>query len=133
MTKKISSISNILMGLLLMLGPWFIFGVCSTEEKVMKCFWSCRAQFALGILAILIGVLILIAKNKTIINEIIMSIAISVMSILIPLVIIGGCMKNTMHCRTTTYPIFYVIGIANILIQLFVLFKEIKNNKTGQV
>lgn len=124
MTNKISSIGNILMGILLMTGPWFIFGVCSTEEKVMKCFWSCRALFALGALAVLLGILIFFAKNKSIFNEIIMSIAISVMGILIPLVIIGGCMKETMHCLTTTFPVVYTICGINLALQLFALFKN---------
>ena len=129
MTKKISSIGNILMGLLLMIGPWYIFGVCSTEEKIMKWFWSCRAEFAIGALAVLLGILVLFTRNKRIVNETIMSIALSAMAILIPLVIIGGCMKPTMHCRTTTYPVFYVIGIVNILLQLFVLSKELRSTR----
>ena len=70
MTKRICSLGNILMGIMLMIGPWFVFGVCSTEEKVMKCFWSCRALFALGILAILVGILAMLVKNRKIVNEI---------------------------------------------------------------
>lgn len=129
MTNKISSIGNILMGILLMIGPWFIFGVCSTEEKVMKCFWSCRGLFALGGLAILLGILVLLSKNKNILNEIIMSIGISVMGMLIPFVIIGGCMKEIMHCRTITFPIVYVICGINIVLQLVALLKNKTNNK----
>ena len=129
MTKRICSIGNILMGIMLMIGPWFVFGVCSTEEKVMKCFWSCRSLFALGILAILVGILVLLVKNRKITNEVVISLAISIMSILIPLVIIGGCMKDTMHCRVTTFPVIYAIAGANVLLQLFVLVKELKSPK----
>jgi hypothetical protein len=46
----------------------------------------------------------------------------------IPFKIIGSCGKATMHCNTTTFPIIYAIAGVNILIQLFVLYKE-KNNK----
>lgn len=129
MTKKICSLGNILMGIILMIGPWFIFGVCSTEEKVMKCFWSCKALFVLGILALLIGILVIIAKNKSIINEIIMSVGISIMAILVPLVIIGGCMKSTMHCNAITFPVVYVIAGVNIVLQLITLSKTVKSSK----
>ena len=129
MTKKICSLGNILMGIILMIGPWFIFGVCSTEEKVMKCFWSCKALFVLGILALLIGILVIIAKNKSIINEIIMSMGISIMAILVPSVIIGGCAKSTMHCNTITFPVVYVIAVVNIVLQLITLSKTVKSSK----
>lgn len=129
MTKKICSLGNILMGIILMIGPWFIFGVCSTEEKIMKCFWSCRALFILGALAVLLGILVLVGKNKSIINEIIMSIGITTMVILVPLVIIGGCAKSIMHCNTITFPIVYVVGIVNIILQLITLSKTVKSSK----
>lgn len=130
MTKKVCSLGNILMGLILIVGPWFIFGTCSIEEKIMKCFWSCRAEFVLGFLSILVGILVLISKNKSILNELILSITISVLTILIPLVIIGGCMKSTMHCRSITFPVFYTVAIANILLQLFNLSKELKRGNS---
>ena len=129
MTKKICSLGNILMGIILMIGPWFIFGVCSTEEKVMKCFWSCKALFVLGILALLIGILVIITKNKSIINQIIMSMGISIMAILVPSVIIGGCAKSTMHCNTITFPVVYVIAVVNIVLQLITLSKTVKSSK----
>ena len=47
----VSAITDIVLGLLLAIGPWTIFKTCSTAEKVMKCYYSCRAVLIIGILA----------------------------------------------------------------------------------
>ena len=40
MKQKITSIGTLIVGLLLAVGPQFIFKPCPTTEKFMKCFWS---------------------------------------------------------------------------------------------
>ena len=49
MKRAISSLLNVIVGILLIVGPWYLFKTCGTETKVMKCFWSCRAELALGL------------------------------------------------------------------------------------
>lgn len=53
MKQKITFIGTILVGALLAFGPQFLFRPCPTTEKVMKCFYSCKALIAVGLIVML--------------------------------------------------------------------------------
>ena len=58
-----SGLCTIITGLLLAFGPWFLFRTCGAEVKIMKCFWSCRAELALGILFVILGIFTVTMKD----------------------------------------------------------------------
>lgn len=119
--RIISAFFHIVMGLGIAIGPYTVFQVCDTSEKIMKCWWSVRAVTALGILLIVAGIFSLLFKEKAALAAIsLYNIATSVMVILIPSVLIGGCMKETMPCRSLTFPAIYVM--AGIVILFNILF-----------
>ena len=117
--KIINAIFYIITGALLIVGPHTLFKVCDTTEKIMKCWWSTRAEIAIGGLIVFSGIIILFLKNKGVLHTInLNNIASGIAAILIPSVLIGGCGKETMPCRSLTFPAIYIIGAAVILFSI---------------
>lgn len=117
--RIINTLFYILTGVLLAIGPYTLFRVCDTSEKIMKCWWSVRAETAIGILIIFAGILSWILKNKearVALN--LNNIATGIIAILIPSWLIGGCAKETMLCRSLTFPAVYIISTVIILFNI---------------
>jgi len=119
----------LIVGVLLIVGPQTFIPVCPQGEKIMKCFWTQRAELGVGILFIASGGCVLLAKSELIRFGIsISNVFLGVFTLLIPSVLIGGCKKLDMACRSITFPIFYVIASVVIIISLvncFYLRKKI--------
>lgn len=121
---------DIIVGLLLAIGPYTVFKVCDTSEKIMKCWWSVRSETVLGGLLIFAGILVLILKKtEYIFLTNLYNIAIAVAAILIPNVIIGGCGKATMACRSLTFPAIYVLAAVTILFSIVNIISIKKSRK----
>lgn len=117
--RTINAFFNILMGLALAIGPYTLFRVCDTSEKVMKCWWSVRAETAIGVLLIFAGILIWVLKNKEALYALnLNNIATGIVAILIPSKLIGGCGKEMMACRSVTFPSIYIISGIVILFSI---------------
>ncbi|MCK9558260.1 MAG: DUF4418 family protein [Candidatus Cloacimonetes bacterium] len=122
MERRISGLFNIAVGILLVFGPWLLFKTCSTEVKIMKCYWSSKSELAIGILFVILGILILTMKDNDDNRRMsILSIAMSIIAILIPAFIIGGCIKPDMACRAVTFPTIYTISTVNIIAQSIII------------
>lgn len=118
MKQKIISGGTILLGLLLAWGPQVFFPPCPTTEKFMKCFWSCKALIVVGCVLALVGLLQLLAKNAETRKALgIVGLALCVSAILIPTVIIGGCVKDNMPCKLLTFPITHSLSVAGLVLQ----------------
>lgn len=104
------------LGILLMAGPYTLFRVCDTSEKIMKCFWATRAVNAVGGLIAFGGILSPVLKDRASLAAVnLFAGAAGVAAILIPAVLIGGCGKATMACNALTFPAVYLISAAVIL------------------
>lgn len=128
MKQKITSIGTIVLGLLLAFGPQFLFRPCPTTEKVMKCFWSCKALIVVGCVLALVGLLQLLAKNAGTRRALgIVGLALFLCAILIPTSIIGCCVKDDMACRLLTFPITHSLSVVGLVLQgAALLIKEKK-------
>lgn len=126
MKNKIMSIGTIVLGLLLSAGPQFLFKPCPTTEKFMKCFWSCKALIVVGAILALVGLLQLIAKEAKSRKALsVIGLALAISAILIPTVIIGGCVKPEMACKMLTFPVTHTLSTAAIVLQgLTLMAKE---------
>ena len=126
MKNKIMSIGTIVLGLLLSTGPQFLFKPCPTTEKFMKCFWSCKALIVVGAILALVGLLQLIAKEAKSRKALsVIGLALAISAILIPTVIIGGCVKPEMACKILTFPVTHTLSAAAIVLQgLTLMAKE---------
>ena len=118
MKQKITSIGTILVGALLAAGPQFLFKPCPTTEKFMKCFWSCKALIVVGTVLALVGLFQFLAKETESRKFLsIIGLALSVFAILIPTVIIGGCVKPEMACKMLTFPVTHTLSVIGIVLQ----------------
>ncbi len=127
MKQKVTSIGTIVLGALLAAGPQFLFKPCPTTEKFMKCFWSCKALIVIGAILALVGVLQLIAKEvKSRKALAVVGLALAVSAILIPTVIIGGCVKADMACKILTFPITNALSAVAIVLQGIALIEKEK-------
>ena len=119
MKQKIAAAGTILVGLLLALGPQFLFRPCPTTEKVMKCFWSCRALIVVGCVAALVGLLLLAARSAETRKALnVVAFALFLGAILIPTVVIGGCVKEDMACKLVTFPITHSLSVVGLVLQI---------------
>ena len=108
------------LGILVAVAPQTFASVCKVTEKLMKCFWTARAEIFLGIsIAVFAALQIVFAlKNLNIQANIAFSLAIVVNAIgviLVPSALIGVFSKAIMHCHSVTKPFLIVAAILIIL------------------
>ena len=120
--KRIIGIVVAIFGLLLALGPQFLFKVCDSQT-IMLCHWTARAEIGIGMIIALLGVAMIIFTDIRIHLGLSIGIFLSgIYALLVPHVFIGGCAMPTMACNTTAFPSITVISIlllAGILVHLF--------------
>jgi len=113
MKKRIFGIVFAVLGLLLALGPQFLFKVCPVMEDIhMKCHWTAQAEIGIGALIAALGIaLTFFASAKTRLGLTISVFLSGILALLIPHVLIGGCPMDTMPCRKIAFPAITVISI----------------------
>jgi hypothetical protein len=112
--RIISGGAVIIFGLLIALGPQFLFKVCPVVDGMyMKCHWSARAEIGIGGPLIAgLGIALLFFANPKIRLGLSVGIFLSgVLALLIPHALIGGCTMHSMACRKVTFPVITVISI----------------------
>jgi hypothetical protein len=111
--RIISGGAVIVSGLLIALGPQFLFKICPVMgDMIMKCHWSAQAEIGVGAVIAALGIaLIIFASPKTRLGLTIGIFLSAVLALLIPHVLIGGCVNHTMPCRKITFPAVTVISI----------------------
>ena len=135
MKNKILAVITAVLGLLAAIGPRTIFPVCSAAEMKMKCYYTANAELAVGIIAALIGIaIILIDKNKAKLVLSAVQAVLGLVIILIPTAIIGVCGSPMMHCVSATKPALIVIGALVTLISVILALLTLRDisveNKT---
>ena len=94
----------------------------SGKQVPMKCLWSARAELALGIPLLVLGVLMLLARVKETTRSLsILGVVQGILIILIPTSLIGVCMAPDMICNSILKPTMLVVGIVTILVSLVAL------------
>ena len=83
----------------------------SVPYRMMKCFWSARAEIIAGVPLIALGALLFFARRKETIRVIgILTTIIGVLTILIPTTFVGTCANSAMVCNTEMKPTLFVAG-----------------------
>jgi hypothetical protein len=114
MKKRIIGIVVIALGLLIALGPQFLFKVCPgpIDDIYMKCHWSAQAEIGIGAVIVAFGIALIIFTSAKIQLGLTIGVFLSgVLALLIPHVLIGGCPMHTMDCRKITFPAITVISV----------------------
>lgn len=121
MPKRLIGIVIVILGLLLLLTPWYIFPVCGKGrhapgpgmvDKPHRCANSLYAETALGILTVGIGALALARPRRKILSATSASLlVVAALVSLFPLWITGMCKVATMPCRIGTLPGLILIAV----------------------
>jgi hypothetical protein len=111
----------IVFGLLIALGPQFLFKVCPVEGgMIMKCHWSAQAEIGIGALIAALGAALIVFANPNTRLGLTIGIFLSgVLALLIPHVLIGGCSGHSMPCQKITFPALTVISVLLLIAAAF--------------
>jgi hypothetical protein len=110
--RIISGGGAVVFGLLIALGPQFLFKVCPVGDRIMKCHWSAQAEIGAGALIAALGIaLILFADPLARLGLAIAVFLSGVFALIIPHGLIGGCSMPSMACRKIAFPALTVIII----------------------
>jgi hypothetical protein len=116
-TRIISGTSMCILGLLIAFGPQFLFKACGVEEGSFPlCHWSIQAEIGMGMLIALLGICLTVLSDPQTRFGITVGIFFaSIVALLIPHVVIGGCGMMSMACRRVAFPALSAISIAALL------------------
>jgi hypothetical protein len=79
--------------------------------RMMKCFWSARAEVVTGVPLIVLGVLLFFSRRKETIRVIgILTVLLGVLTVTIPTRLVGTCANAAMVCNTEMKPTLLVAG-----------------------
>jgi hypothetical protein len=111
--RIIAGASTAVLGLLIALGPQFLFKVCPVSAgMIMKCHWSAQAEIGVGALIAALGIALAVFANpKTRLGLGIGIFLSAALALLIPHGLIGGCPMHSMACRKIAFPSITVISI----------------------
>jgi hypothetical protein len=83
----------------------------SVPYRMMKCFWSARAEIAIGAPLAFLGALLLFSRRKEVFRIIgVMTVFLGVLAIIITTSLIGTCANPAMVCNTQMKPTLLVAG-----------------------
>ena len=130
MKKTITSgIIVIALGLLIALGPRFLFKVCAIgEDGVSHCHWSAQAELGVGFLIAGLGACMLVfTDQKTHLGLLIGAFLAGIIALAIPYALIGGCGMMSMACRKVAFPALTVESVILLIFTtVIVAINEIK-------
>ena len=103
----------ILLGLLIALGPQFLFKVCGPMgEGYSHCHWSAQAEIGLGLLiAALGGCMFVFTDQKTHLGLLVGIFFAGIIAVAVPHFLIGGCSNMAMKCHKVAFPALTVESI----------------------
>ena len=132
MKKRIFGIVFAALGLLIALGPQFLFKVCPVmSDMYMKCHWTAQTEIGIGAVIAILGILLaLLTDPKTRLGFVVGILLTGILALLIPHVLIGGCPMHTMPCRKVAIPALTAISSLLIIISaVYTTLLARKNNR----
>jgi hypothetical protein len=97
-------------------------GIESVPYRMMKCFWSARAEIIAGVPLIALGVLLFFARRKETFRVIgILTVVIGILTVIIPTSVVGTCANTAMRCNTEMKPTLLVAGGITVALGIAVL------------
>jgi hypothetical protein len=126
----------IILGLLIALGPQFLFKVCGHgEDGFPHCHWSAQAEIGMGLLIAALGACMMVFTDpKTLLGLAIGIFLAGIIALAVPNFLIGGCGSLAMRCRKVAFPaltaesvillVFSAIMVTIIVMQKPQMIKE---------
>ena len=124
----------IVLGLLVALGPQFLFKVCAAHNDALPlCHWTARAELGMGMLIAALGLcFIVFTDSKTQIGLTIGILFASLLVIGVPHALIGGCKGDTMACRRVAFPALTIEGVILLVFSVvMVAYTEMKKTSAS--
>ena len=131
--RIISGLAAVLLGLLMTLGPQFLFKVCGAhDDSFPRCHWTARAEICTGILIAAAGFCLFVFSNpKTRLGLTIGIFTTGIISAIIPFEqFIGLCKSPEMACRRGTFPFLIALSalvLAGSVINMIYLERKSKS------
>jgi len=95
----------IVLGLLIALGPQFLFKVCAHDDGFLRCYWSAQAEIGMGFLIAALGICMVVFNDPKTQTGLLIGIFLAgIIALFIPHALIGGCGMMTMQCRKVAFP-----------------------------
>jgi hypothetical protein len=120
----------VVLGLLIALGPQFLFKVCAPHEEggFSHCHWSAQAEIGMGFLIVALGACMIVLRDpKTHLGLAIAVFLSSFVTLAIPHALIGGCSMATMACQRIAFPALTVEAVILLIVSaVYVVFIEMK-------
>jgi hypothetical protein len=116
-TNIISGAAAVVLGLLIAFGAQFLFKSCKAHDGALPmCHWSVQGEIGIGLAIAALGICLLILTNpKTQLGLTIGIFMFSIVALVIPNWLIGGCMSMEMACRRAAFPALTAISIAALI------------------
>ena len=104
-------------GLLIALGPRFLFRICGIEsccqETIPDCYWVGQALLGIGFLITALGLCFIVFDDEKVQLGLLIGVFLAgIVTIFIPNGLLQVCQDATMSCKTTMLPAITVIGAA---------------------
>ncbi len=97
------------------------------------CFYTARAEIAVGAMLFVLGVFMLISSRKETWRALsVLAFLEGLFAILLPAALIGVCMMNTMVCRTSMEPLLYAAGGLTMALSLVALVGNEMRGRGGE-
>jgi hypothetical protein len=133
MKLSIPAIILIVLGFLILVGPWTFAPVCEVNGMYVKtasgtnlpmpCGWTARAELGMGALTILAGILLAISKGNETRQFIgLFGIALGVLTILFPLYITKMCGLADHPCNLLTKPVLIILGVLVVVVSIWIIY-----------
>ena len=123
------------LGLLIALGPQFLFKVCAHGENgYPRCHWSAQAEIGMGFLIVALGVCMTIfTDTKTHLGLSIGVFLAGIIALFIPNALIGGCGSMAMQCRKVAFPALTAESVVLLVFSaVTVVYLEMKKPQAVQ-
>jgi len=130
-------ITTVILGLLIALGPQFLFKVCTVHNGVLTlCHWSAQAELGMGMLVAALGLCFIVFSDPKTQQGFAIGIFLTSIIVLgIPHALIGGCTVKTMTCHRVAFPALTVQGVIllaySAAMVVFIEMKEQLATKTA--
>jgi hypothetical protein len=133
MKVPIPAIVLIVIGILIIVGPWTFAPVCEVSGSYAKlasgmtipmpCGWTARAEIGIGALTVLAGLLLTFAKSAETKRMVgIFGVGLGLFAILFPLYITKMCGMAEHPCNLVTKPVLVILGVAVIAVSCWVIY-----------
>lgn len=132
--RIITGIFFLVTGLLISLGPTYLFKVCEAMgDDFMKCHWTARAEIGIGLLLAVFGVISIVVSSVHIRLGLHIGAGLTgILAASVPTVLIGVCAMPGMHCHAIAAPSILVISLLVVVTSILSSFYLIRQSRSSE-